>query len=213
MNSPVVANIRSFAVSPDNLSLYVLKPGRLILYTNCSDRTVDIAPAVGPVLSFRGVPDCELEDFESWEIGANIESIAVDFGHLLDPALNMAAVDEEGPYTSDDRIFGLMNSGSASLGEIREFNRSTGLWQTQTVGTGFALPENRPRIRTIFISQTFPKVTRPNLFFVDNTCYTADLAVDRHGEWVHCASIYNSADSGQSQDVRELPSQVEGISY
>lgn len=206
--SPVIANIRSFAISPDNTSAYVLKPGVIQLYSNCADATVTMENLSGTPVSYEMVPNCSLAatDITAFPTDANIENIAVDFGTLTSDAA------ETTPSPADDRIFGLFNTGSTG-GEIRQFDKTLGRWIANTAtdaAASFVLPANRPRIRAIFISQNFPAVTRPSLFFVDNTCYTGNQA--SNSTWTHCASVFNSADANMGQDIRELPTQVEGVS-
>jgi len=205
VNSPVLANIRSFAIAPDNKSVYVLKPGVIELYASCTDQTVTVGG-----IAYPGVPDCSRTvGKSSWAIDGNIENIAVDFRDLTSEA-----VEETTPVTTDDRIFGLFNTGSTG-GEIRQLQKGSGVgtWIANTAiedSISLALPANRPRIRAMFISQNFPKVNKPSLFFVDNTCYTGGSTSP--SGWVHCASIFNSGDVNMSEDVRELPLQVEGVS-
>lgn len=232
LDTPAIANIRSFAVAPDNKSVWVLRPGMLQLYRNCNDTSVSMSTAGGPI-EYRGVPDCAAQvpiltgaGQNTWTgsggtgIDPNIENIAVDFGSLI--STNETSLSDDD--VADDRIFGLFNSGSGGFGttgtadasQIREFNKDTGLWESNTATSGseyFSLPENRPRIRFMFIAQTFPSVTKPVLFFGDNSCYGDPTGATSAVQWVHCVSIFSSSDSNSSSDIRELPLQVEGVSY
>lgn len=208
VNTPVLANIRSFAIAPDNQSAYLLKPGVIEAYGSCTDQSITVGG-----IAFEGVPDCSRTvGVQSWRIDGNIENIAVDFKVLT------SDLAETTPTLTDDKIYGLFNSGSSG-GQIRELQKNgdgTGTWIANTAtdsdtGEIFALPANRPRIRSMYISQNFPSVDRPSLFFVDNTCYTA-ASPGTASSWAHCATIFNAGDANMTQDIRELPMQVEGVS-
>jgi len=236
VSAPAIANIRSFAVSPDNTSVWVLRPGMLQLYRNCNSNNSVVMSSPGGDITYNGVPDCVAEvpdtappNQNTWTgpggigIDPNIENIAVDFGARISTD-ETSVTDAD---IADDRIFGLYNSGSGGFGtvsasssanasQIRQFNLSTGLWEVNTATSGsdyFTLPENRPRIRFMFIAQTFPSVTKPVLFFGDNSCYGDPSGTTSASQWVHCVSIFNSSDVNAVSDVRELPLQVEGVSY
>jgi hypothetical protein len=206
----VVANIRSFAVSPDNQWVYVLRPGELALYGPCTDGTVNLDPAGK---SFDGTPDCPkvpsrtaTGDGTVWTVDPNIENIAVDFGTDLDSS-------------SDDHVYSMYNSAVASGSALLSApvplpNAATFSWSNVNEA-GFNIPADRPRIRGMFITQSFPHVAsmRPNLFFFDNTCYTGATSTTSVSQYSYCASIFSASDTNMQQDMRELPLQVESISY
>ena len=211
VNSRVLSNIRSFAIAPDNQSAYILKPGRLDYFGDCNDQNITIDGT-----AFQQVPDCARDSLlnKTWSVDSNIENIAVDFGAIL---TNDADGSEDTPFDTDDRVFGLFNSGSTD-GDIRQLTRNadgSSVWTANTTdadgGAAFTLQGERPRIRAIFISQNFPAVTKPSLFYIDNSCYTGTTA-STLPSWVHCATIFNSGDRNMIQDVRELPLRVEGVS-
>lgn len=197
--STVISNIRSVSVSPENNSVYILKPGSVIRYGGstsgfCSDGAVTVNG-----VTYNGVPDCPVAPDRAWTVDPNVENITVDFGPLLSD-------------TSDDLIYGLFNTGStASASAIRLLNQSTSTWGSSTL----TLTSDRPRINGIFIAPTFPALSAPdlpNLFYFDNTCYNTGSTVTM-GTTSYCVSVFNSADSNMVRDVRELPTQVQDISY
>ncbi|MGZ3700302.1 MAG: hypothetical protein ACXWSD_00885 [Bdellovibrionota bacterium] len=230
----VVANIRSFAVSPDNKWVYVLRPGELARYGPCyDDGTVVGGSAVGGAISltssglnsttFNGIPDCPPKpstvatialptlDGLTWKVDPNVENIAVDFG-------------TDSTLTTNHKIYAITNGQTGDTGansSILVTNNSGNalpagsnpvVWATVAATGSFQLPLNHPRIRGMFIQQSFPSTAgNPTLMFFDNTCYTANgIAANTS---TYCASIFNSADSNMQQDLRELPLQIEGISY
>lgn len=208
LDSPPVGNVQALVAAPDNRSVYTLKPGVITLYHDCNDsytRSINSTP-------FTGVPDCSLEEEDKlvWtsEANANIGSIAVDFKQLEDGLGNV--------YHQDDVIYGLFNSGSDTGGTLRQFDKATNLWKDPTGGV--ATVPDIPRVRGIFLSQTFPALSNteaPNLYVIDNTCYNQDGALlnSSSASWVYCVTVFNAADANASLDVKELPVQVQAVSY
>ncbi|MGZ6286737.1 MAG: type II secretion system protein [Bdellovibrionota bacterium] len=203
-DSPVLANVRSFAVSPENNMVYVLRPGELKLYKNCTDQTVSISTPPASAVSIPEVPDCSIAapDVYTWSIDSNIENITVDFKGLSAPN-----------YETDDQVYGFFNTGGNDVGQVKVFTLPAG-GGVGTLGAPatatFSVPVNKPRIRGIFIAQTFPSVTTPNLFYFDNTC---PGAISGASNFAYCVGLFNSADLNMAMPVREMPVQVEGISY
>lgn len=213
-DTPGLGNIRSFVVAPDNLSVYIMRPGLISRYSNCSDQTVTIDGQ-----PFRGIPDCSLTTGRTeWEVDPNIESIAVDFqSGATDPSETVS-------FSSDDKIYGLYNTGGNSTndgvsslkrGEIRYLNTTTRIWQEDDT---YSVPANRPRIMGIFMAPLVPYAAGlfPTLFYFDNTCYRTNATFGDSDistkNTTYCATIFNSGDVGQSLEVRELPMQVEALS-
>jgi type II secretory pathway pseudopilin PulG len=194
-NNVVLSNIRSFAVSPENNYVYILRSGSLARYGPCEDKTVTVNG-----INFDGVPDCPAAPEHVYApLDPNIESVTVDFQDLTD--------------TSDDLVYGLFNTGStAAAGQspIRRLDLSSSEWVDSTT---FSLPSNRPRVKGIFLAPTFPAApgTVPSLYFLDNTCYSS--AGGTMSSTSYCVSIFNSADQDMARDVRELPIQVQAVSY
>jgi|GEM_PF-5040322 len=225
-----ISNIRGFAVAPDNKYVWVMRPGELSRYGPCfetrtavtvdgvtqqvgGDVTVNFTSNPANDKNFKGVPDCPSKptmndlstgptgpDGLTWATDPNIEVITVDFKDLSTP--------------TDDVVYGFPNTGSGqgATGILRAtLGATTATWATTSVA-GFSIPANRPRIRGFFIAQTFPSVTAPNLFFFDNTCYTGTQGANQ-GSYRYCTSIFSSADTNMEQEMREVPIQLEAISY
>ena len=161
--------------------------------------------------TFKGTPDCPAlpsiatsgsPDNQRWPMDPQIENIAVSFGTNLDDP-------------SDDVIYGIFNtmmtkSGGSGSGILSATVPASATSLSWSEASGFSLPTNRPRIRGIYIAQSFPATSAPNLLFFDNTCYTGGVTTG--AAFGFCVSIFSSGDTNQQQDVRELPLQVEGIS-
>lgn len=224
-------NIRSFAVSPDNRWVWVMRPGQLARYGPCFEEPTAVTvngvgrTVGGSILvnvngvdeSLSGMPDCPsmpsranfaVPDGQTWETDSNIENITVDFQDLTDP--------------TDDLVYGFPNSGSMSVtgvagGQAGVLLATLGggggpiYTATWTANMAFTLPSSQPRIRGMFIVQTFPSVTAPNMFFFDNTCYTGGSTTE--GDYRYCTSLFSSADSRMDQEMRELPIQLDAISH
>jgi type II secretory pathway pseudopilin PulG len=196
INSGVYPNIRSFAVSPENNAVYVLRPGELKKYSTCSDATRTMKNLAAADVVMEGVPDCDLSGtVNTWTVPNNIENITVDF----DPA-GIA-----------DKVYGLFNTGGNSAGEVSLITLA-GTTGTPTAST-FTIPPNKPRIKGVFLQPTFPPLvgSLPSLYFFDNTC-SANIASGT-AEEDHCVSIFDSADTMMGRASRELPVQVESISF
>jgi hypothetical protein len=137
-----------------------------------------------------------------WSLDSNIENITADFQDL------------RSSETSDDRVYAMFNSGGNNTGDIRQLDLTsvtdTAIAVAPTLtGVNFKLPVDHPRIRGIFMAQSFPSVDTPNMFFFDNTC-PANASGSLN---TYCVGIFNTADPLMSMPVREMPVQVEGISY
>jgi type II secretory pathway pseudopilin PulG len=203
-----LGSIRSISISPNNDSVWILRPGVLTQFKSCSDQTVTVDS-----IAMAGTPNCSLAtgDIQHWQTDPNMDAITVDFKAFTS--------------LSDDVIYGIYGTGSggdlsqvASTIPVRTvamsgFQASAAV--TWSDAGALNLPASRPRIRTIFLTQTFPAVSAPNLFFADNTCYTPGTT--GVSSWVYCVTLFNSGFfntgvSGEAEDVRELPVQVEGIS-
>jgi hypothetical protein len=215
-SSPVVGNVKNIVVAPDNLSAYVLKSGLISQYRSCSDRSVSVTTAGGTTYAFPGTPDCDLATTgtirKEWPINPNIESIAVDFKSLTN--------------LDDDVIYGLFNSGAtegatAGTGILQKGTTPLPVsgteiaWANTVAGDGISNIPYLPRIRGIFLGQTFPALASnaaPNLFVIDNTCYAPGSNADQQS-WVYCVSIFNAADAAANLDVGNLPVQVQSVSY
>ncbi|MCO5142445.1 MAG: type II secretion system GspH family protein [Oligoflexia bacterium] len=209
IDSPTISNIRSITIAPDNNSVWVLKPGELILYPTCADESVTIGGK-----TFDGVPNCHrVTGVRKYDIDPNIENITVDFQQLTTPAND---INEATPYYQDDKVYGLYNTGSVNADSIRmiELDHAGNRGRLVNVDSGFfALPTNRPRINGMFIYQTFPSEVDPFLYFMDNSCYSSPSSASMsYNNWIHCVSIFSSGDANMAYDVRELPKQVESIS-
>jgi len=227
----VVANIRSFAVSPDNRWVYVLRPGELARYGPCYDDgtngvggSVTLTSSGLNSTSFNGIPDCPSTpssvatialptlDGLTWKVDPNIENIAVDFG-------------TDSTSTANHTIYAITNgqTGAAGNSQVLWINNPVAgpalpaggtqiTWATHPATGSFTLPSNHPRIRGMFIAPSFPSTAgNPTLMFFDNTCYTN--STNQVNTSTYCASIFNSNDANMQQDLRELPLQIEGISY
>ncbi|MGE3261452.1 MAG: type II secretion system protein [Bacteriovoracia bacterium] len=196
----VLANIRSFAISPENNSAYILRPGELKQYRSCSDGAVTmnrLPPATGTV-DLEKIPDCSISpaNVRTWRVDSNIENITVDFGDLT---------------MNNDKVYGFFNTGANAAGDVRLLDTST---DPAVAGdSSFEVPSTRPRIRGIFLAPTFPPLSgsvMPSLFYFDNTCPPGVSPL--RPEWSSCVSLFNSGDDTMTRPVRELPVQVEGIS-
>lgn len=195
-----IGNILSFAASPEQDTVYVLKPSVLIRYDNCNEADVVINGQ-----TFPGVPDCRrsgpvvavLTDINISGQNAQIESIAVDFG--------------ASSANTDDKIYGLRNSGpNADDREITKFDSADGLFKPiAVVAEKYQLPPI-PRIKGILLLHSFPTVSRPELFVIDNTCYFGPGGVSSSSSY--CVSIYGSGDVELDRIYGDLPLQVESVS-
>lgn len=223
-----ISNIRAFAVSPDNKWVYMLRPGELSRYGPCYDdgtivKVGGVNTAIGGSVllegkTYLGTPDCPKlpsvavnsdavgPDGQVWSLDPNIENIAVNFGADLSSPL-------------DDTLYAIYNSGATTTGGASSSNGiltatppATASAITWTESSTYSLPTDRPRIKGIFIAHSFPTSTKPNLFFFDNTCFTG-AGTPTDSTLNYCASIFSSGDTAQQQEMRELPLQVEAISY
>jgi type II secretory pathway pseudopilin PulG len=229
-NEYVDSNIRSFAVSPDNRYVYVVRPGELARYGPCyDDGTVVAGTGIGghvslsggSVLDANGIPDCPSKpsittyapaagpDGLKWSIDPNIENIAVDFGTDM---TNVANHKVYGLFSSSSQL----GSGSSGLVQftLTSSDDHAGNHISWAESTAFSLNKYLARIRGIYIAQTFPSTVAPNLFFFDNSCFVrnSDTAAAQVASGTYCVSSYNSADTSMQQVSRELPLQVEGVS-
>lgn len=215
INAPAIANILSFAVSPNNETVYVMKPGTLVQYGGatqgyCSDgQTVMRDSGDTTDITFNGVPNCPATPEESWAntgtvyVGNSVEQIAVDFN----------AYDDE----TDDEIYGYQNAGSSGLtvagtsNKLRKFNAATLMWD-DTDTTFTVQPVNRTL--SVFIAPNTSNVSgfEPQLYVVDNTCYEGPTGWTGTGESTHCVSAYNADDSQYSFTMDDLRIQVIGVS-
>lgn len=199
-NGAIMPNIRSVSVSPDNKWVYVLKPGAIFRYGECADEAVTVGGT-----TFNGIPDCPTTPENSWSVDTNIENITVDFKTLVN-----------GSTGGDDMIYGLFNTGvsgasgdAASGNSIRRFDPNSGTEWTALGTETFSLAAFRPRMKGIYLAPSYPTTTTPSLFFIDNTCYGGTAGTNL----THCVSAFNSGDSNMRMDIRELPVQVEDVSY
>lgn len=186
-----IANIRGFSVSPDNNTVYILKPGVLARYSGCTDYIVSVG-----AYSFNGVPDCRNAPTEwSADVNTTVDAITVDFGDVSTSA--------------DDVIYGLKDSGpniGASGAELLKFNLTTFAFETNAT---YTLP-TIPRIRSIFLVPTFPLTTKPTLYVADNSCYLGPTGVDASA--IFCVTLYNSENTTLNQVASDLPVQAESFS-
>lgn len=208
-NDNVIANIKNIVIAPDNRSAYVHKPGSILRYTDCNDN-YDSRVVEG--ITFNGVPDCNLGTVTEYSTDPNIEGIAVDFRNLE----TAGAVDY-----SDDIVYGLFNSGagnvSGTTGSLRQGDTTitAGVMSWKNPTTQIASIPGLPRVRGIFLGQTFPVLATnevPNLYVIDNTCYDPG-GTSTESAWVYCVSIFNAADTNSSLDVGNLPIQVKSVSF
>jgi hypothetical protein len=202
-----MASIRGFAVSPDNNFIYILRSGELSLYT-CTDQSVTVGS-----YTFQQTPNCTATPSQTWSSSNSstnarsntIENISTDFGDLS-------------IYT-DDKVYGMHNAGdisssaSSTFGTLMLANLGSAPALDWAETTAIPLPKNRPRIRGFYVAQAFPAsaTNPPNLFFFDNTCFTNSNTTG--SAFSYCASVFSSGDTGMEQEARELPVQVEAISY
>lgn len=223
--------IKSIVVSPDNRYVWVLRTGEIARYGPCAETattvTVDAAPRtfggtvnvdLGGSLglkTFTGMPDCPpapsigyttTPDGLKWTTQANIEKMAVDFNTPAD--------------ASDDKLYGMYNVGggsSSATGTIQEAIPDTTAPHTidWTASTDYTIPADRPRIQGFFIAQNFPATAAPSLFFYDNECYNPDSSISTVSitKMRNCTSFYTASDSNMQQSMREMPLQVEAVSY
>lgn len=195
-NTKPVGNILSFSVSPDQSSVYILKPGSLIRYTGCTEGDVTVDGKV-----FPGTPDCgagaTITETNISAQNAQIENIAVDFRDIAD--------------VNDDRVYGFRNSGPNSDDQgITLFDRTSGLFkEIDGADEPYSLPPV-PRIKGIFLAHSYPLVNRPELFVIDNTCYFGPGGVSTNA--AYCVSIYGAGDDQMDRVYGDLPLQVEAVS-
>lgn len=193
-------NIRGFAISPDNNTVYIAKPGTLLRYTGCADtaRTVN-------GYSFKGVPDCDAAVVTEWDgILGTVDSITVDFGDTS--------------TTADDVIYGLRNVGVGYAGvgaaaneqKLLKFNTTTFVWEDTS---DYTLPAKIRRIRSIFLVPTYPVIAslKPTLYVSDNSCYGGTGATSTT-ETTYCVNIYNASDTSITYNVGDINFQVIGFS-
>jgi type II secretory pathway pseudopilin PulG len=191
VNDPPIPNILSFAVSPDNTSVYVLKPGILLRYDGCTDQNVTVDGTV-----FYAVPDCPAAPaYTNTTDGiVPIQSIAVDFGSTA--------------TTNDDLVYMLMTGGPTDVNKnLKLLTISSG---AITESATYTLPD-LPRINGIMIQHTYPIVSTPSLIILDNTCYFGPTG-DTSTVSTYCASLFNSSDAQLTRTVTDLPLQVQSIS-
>lgn len=211
VSTPPIAGIEAFSVSPDNSAVYILKAGTLLKYEGCTDRTVTVNDGTTNI-SFYGMPDCDPAPTKSWSIigggggtaapddsFGGLKSIAVDFGDLAD--------------LNDDIVYGLKSAGpvddiTAGANVLVSFSPSG---VAKFAPTDRYTLTNMTRARGIMISQTFPKVTKPTLYIIDNTCYFGP-SQDTTLSTSYCVSVFNASDSSLLRSVTDLPLQAEGVS-
>lgn len=186
----------------------------------------------GDEQSFEGIPDCPprpsiatfsipggTPDGLTWDMQAhaNIEQLAVDFKTNYNPAYPLDLA-----HVTDDTFYGMTNLGAGVVGgagklyKIQESPLPTGspyriTWDTTD---DFSLPPNKPRIRGFFIAQNVANAA--NMFFFDNECYSGEYSGTQNvkgSELRYCTSLYSSSDQSMQQVMKELPLQVEAVSY
>ncbi len=199
VSDAAIANIVSFSVSPDNSTVYILKPGVLLRYQGCADQNVTVSGN-----DFKGIPDCPSVPAYQKDISGNpgvpIQSIAVDFGEMND---GYTSLDD-----TDDIVYMLLNSGPTSdSAHLLQYKVST---DEITENGSYTLP-NLPRINGIMLAHTYPRVSTPSMYVMDNTCYFGP-AGDTTQATTYCVSLYNSSDAQLERSVTDLPIQVEAIS-
>lgn len=186
----------------------------------------------GDVRSFQGIPNCPprpsistfaipggTPDGLTWDMQAhaNIEQLAVDFKTNYNPAFPADTV-----HITDDVLYGMANVGAgvvSGAGKLYKVDDASPLptsapTQISWVTTNdFSIPPNKPRIRGFFIAQNVANAA--NLFFFDNECFSGESSgLSAQGrELRYCTSLYSSSDTNMQQVMRELPLQVEAISY
>lgn len=232
LNTDAVANIKSFAVSPNNETVYVLKPGSLLQYGGtsgnnngfCSDQRVQMTDSTSTVRSYYGIPDCPAQPENEWEVHEDVSQIAVDFRDFNDD--------------TDDIIWGLQTAGpNASERRLRKFNYvsppdtvatapaanepyiwydsashgDTSLPQFPTVGAS----DYAKRVLSVFLTPVIPRIAglNPQLFVVDNTCYVGDPSSTSAATTSFCITAYNIEDSNLSYTMDDLRLQVISISH
>lgn len=218
--------IKSIAIAPNNKFVWVMRSGELSRYGPCTETgsTVNIGGVnrsfggsvsvtiSGVTQGFTGMPDCPplpsinnltIPDGLVWSAPINLEKIAVNF--------------KEADVATDDAIYGIHNVGGAvvsGIGALQKATLTTSVPYTATFAdtADFTIPANRPRIQGIFITQNYPAVTTPSLYFFDNECYappgTLNVQTLRY-----CTSIYTGSDTNMQQVTKEMPIQVEAVSY
>ena len=205
VSDTALANIRGIAISPDNTSAYVLRSGEITQYTSCNDSNLNGlgTPSIDGKL-FSGMPDCNLNSATTtWTVDPNISGITVNFNKLSD--------------FNDDDVYVFYNSGTVQAlstdtsSTVKMLKHPPGGGAGTVVApTGNFRMLNSPRVKGIFLAQPFPAVTSPSLYYYDNTCIGSS---GFSNDGTYCTTIFNSGDTVSGMDVRELPVQVQGISY
>lgn len=204
LSTPGIGNILGFAVAPDNSRVYVLMPGALLRYKNCTYQDSQIAG-----YTFKGIPNCSLAagDIDVFnatdrEVLGKIVSIAVNFNmsnSAQDVVYSLSAAGFEG----DAGQFDLLKLTASSLTNV-----------FQPAPTDYKLPQV-PRIKAIYIAQSFPQTTSdpPTLFVADNSCYLGPTGATTSTP-TNCVTIWDTKDTnGLGNTISDLPLQVEAISY
>ena len=191
ISSPGRSNIKSFAISPNNDRVYILKTGELSVYTSCSDNSITVGGHV-----FYGIPNCNAAPNYTYPISPDIvKNIAVDFS--------------DGGGTSGDNIYAFTGSDSSGKLSLLEKMMPATLPATGTA-IGFIPLAGPPydysitshsRIKAIFIVPVIPN-TNPRvpsaLFFADNDCYQGPSA-GGDVKTPFCTTLHNAGDSGFNQ--------------
>lgn len=200
ISDPGLSNIISFAASPNNNRVYVLKPGEISVYTNCTDQQVQMTDSNNIVQTFNGIPNCSTAaaDKKYYPFYANINNIAVDFS------------DGGG---NGDNIYGLMGT-TGTLSLVKQAMPAA-LPASGTPLNFSSVSEysinSHFRIRSIFIVPVIPNTgaRASSLFFSDNACYqgpTADLTSP------FCITIHNAGDAQFNQPLSDALVQAIGFS-
>jgi type II secretory pathway pseudopilin PulG len=206
LSSQSIANIRGFSVSPDNNMVYILKPSSITRYSNCTDGTKTMLAADGTTnVVFNGVPDCTLASATELTVNADInsmiDSMTVDFGDVS--------------TATDDQIYALRNSGPNDTDRaLLKYDLAT---TSFVPTTDYSLPP-LPRIASIFLAPSFPRVTgggaanAPVLYVTDNSCYLGP-STNPDDKTPFCVTVYNSEDANLTMNASDLPVQAENFSY
>jgi type II secretory pathway pseudopilin PulG len=225
------SGIKSIVVSPDNKYVWVLRTGEIARYGPCAETattvtvnslprtfggTVNVDLGSLGLKTLTGMPDCPPgpsiantanPDGLTWTTQANIEKLAVNFNTPGDP--------------SDDKLYGMFGVGggsSSTAGTIQEATPDAVAPHTidWSASSAYSIPADRPRIQGFFIAQKFPATAAPNLFFFNNDCYNpgSPVALTAGTDKLrNCTSFYSASDSNMQQSMREMPLQVEAVSY
>jgi len=192
----MMSGISSFAVHPRNLSLYVLKPGILVRYSNCTGQPLDCSTTFGAASGFSDDGAATRPSEQTYEMLSSFKYIGMDFRTGV---LYAMSADKTEVYTitlSGGAAITTRTAASAALADLAFAGAAEDT---------FVKPSPRPMAMRIAG------------FFIDpggSEAFVTDLSVTTvfGAGSTYVSSVYRNTDTELSQPVFRLPVSAVGFS-